>query len=109
MRKLTLVIILVLVIVSVAVPAMAGKGNPATEQQGNETGKAQQAGPRGPNYGKQTPTIPTHPTPTPTPTAQVQLGKVYRVYLPFVANRVAGSVVMEMPESVSPTFSIQPK
>ena len=103
MRRLTLVIILVLVSVSLTVPAMAGKGNPETAQQGNETGKAQQAGPGGPNYGKQTPTpqVPIPPTPTP-PAPTIEEGTVYRVYLPFVASRVAASL-----ESVQ--FSIEPK
>ena len=98
MRRLTLVIILV--ILSLTVPAMAGKGSPATEQQGEETGRALQAGPGGPNYGKQTPT----PVPTSIPTTTTKPGTVYRVYLPFIS--VGESV---SPESVSPIFRIQPK
>ena len=100
MRKLTL-IILVLIFASVAVPAMAGKGTPAIERKSEPVGTAQQAGPGGPNYGKQTP---TPPAPTPTATAPtIEPGTVYRVYLPFVANRVAGNA----PESVQ--FSTQPR
>ena len=103
MRKLTLVILIGIILLSVAVPAMAGKGSPATEQQGNETGKAKQAGPGGPNYGNPTPP-PPEVIPTPS---EGGTGTVYRVYLPFVANRVA--VSPSTVESVSPNFTIMPR
>jgi len=101
MRKLAIIgLIVLLAIALVSVSAYAGKGNPETAQQGNESGKAKQAGPGGPNY--HTPTPPLVPTSVPTSVPTVSGGTVYRVYLPFVASRVASA-----PESVSANFTVQ--
>ena len=98
MRKTFIIVLIVLAVASVAVPAIAGKGEPETAQQGNETGKAQQSGPGGPRYG--------NPTPTPqviqTPTApKSEGGRVYRLFLPIVCNRAGVSVQTEYTGRVS--------
>jgi len=101
MRKLAIIgLIVLLAIALVSVSAYAGKGNPETAQQGNESGKAQQAGPGGPNYHTPTPPPPEIVLPIVPPSEEG--GTVYRVYLPFVASRVASA-----PESVSANFTVQ--
>jgi len=88
MRKFFVFCLIVLAVASVAVPAMAGRGDPETAQQGEQTGRAQQAGPGGPNYGN-----PTIPPAEVIPTVQVSDGaKAYRVYLPFVSTCASVSV-----------------
>ena len=99
MRKTVIIVLIGLAIASVAVPAIAGKGNPETAQQGEESGKALQAGPGGPRYG--------NPTPTPqviqTPTApKSEGGRVYLLFLPLVCKRaVEGKRAVEYTGRVS--------
>jgi hypothetical protein len=103
MRKLVIVVpVLAIALVTVQVLA----GGPETERNGEQAGKALQAGPKGPRYGN--PTVPPPeiiPTaiPTSVPTSVPTIEKTaYRVYLPFVASRVASA-----PESVSANFTVQ--
>jgi len=94
MRKFFVFCLIVLAVASVAVPAMAGRGDPETAQQGEQTGRAQQAGPGGPNYGN-----PTIPPAEVIPTVQVSDGgMVYRVFVPIVSRcaSAAESVSGEM-------------
>ena len=100
MRKTFIIILAVALILSLAVPTLAGKGNPETAQQGEESGKALQAGPGGPRYGNPTP----QPTPTiiQTPTApKSEGGRVYRLFLPIVCNRAGVNVQLEYTGRVS--------
>ena len=105
MRKAGLILAIVLILVSLAiVPTLAGSpqaGNPQTERQGEKTGKAKQAGPSGPNYGKPTP--PVIETPTPAPKSAEGEGMIYTVYLPFVAKSASGQVSESVQLSSVPT------
>ena len=105
MRKAILILAIVLILVSLAiVPTLAGSpqaGTPQTNRGGNETGKAKQAGPGGPNYGKPTPRI--IETPTPAPKSASGEGMIYTVYLPFVAKSASVQVSASVQLSSVPT------
>lgn len=79
-KALTVALIVVLIL-ALALPVHAGRGDPETARQGEQSGQALQAGPNGPNYG-----CPGHECPAQVSESESESATVHAVFLPYIGK-----------------------